>query len=32
MGAMFAAIAWLNAQAVKRLDAEIAALDQVRAD
>lgn len=32
MGAMFAAIAWLNAQAVKRLDAEIAALDQARVD
>lgn len=32
MAAVFAVIAWLNAQAVKRLDAEIAALDQVRAD
>ncbi|MDZ4692427.1 hypothetical protein [Terricaulis sp.] len=30
--AMFAVIAWLNAQAVKRLDAEIAALDQAGAD
>jgi len=30
MAAVFAVIAWLNAQAVKKLDAEIAALDQVR--
>jgi hypothetical protein len=29
-GAVFAAIAWINAQAVKRLDAEIAALDRAR--
>ncbi len=29
MAALFAAIAWLNAQAVKRLDAELAALDRV---
>ncbi len=31
MGAAFAAIAWLNAQAVKMLDREIATLDQMRA-
>ncbi|WP_135210480.1 hypothetical protein [Vitreimonas flagellata] len=30
MGAVFAAIAWLNAQAVKMLDREIATLDQMR--
>lgn len=30
MAAVFAVIAWLNAQAVKRLDAQIAALDQVQ--
>jgi hypothetical protein len=30
MAGMFAVIAWLNARAVKRLDAEIAALDRVR--
>ncbi|HVK80294.1 MAG TPA: hypothetical protein VM915_06755, partial [Verrucomicrobiae bacterium] len=30
-GAVFAAIAWLNKQAVKTLDREIAALDQMRA-
>lgn len=28
VGAMFAAVAWLNARAVKQLDAEIAALDR----
>jgi len=31
MAALFAGIAWLNAQAVKKLDAEIAALDKARA-
>lgn len=30
MGGAFAAVAWLNALAVKRLDAEIAALDRAR--
>lgn len=30
MAAVFAAVAWINAQAVKKLDAQIAALDQVR--
>lgn len=30
VGAVFTAIAWLNAQAVKRLDTEIAALDRAR--
>lgn len=30
MAAVFAAIAWLNAQAVKKLDAQIAALDRAR--
>jgi len=30
MAALFAAIAWLNAVAVKRLDAEIASLDHAR--
>lgn len=30
MAAVFAAIAWINALAVKKLDAEIAALDQAR--
>lgn len=30
MAAVFAAIAWLNARAVRRLDAEIAALDDAR--
>ncbi len=30
MAAVFAAVAWINALAVKKLDAEIAALDQVR--
>lgn len=30
VAAVFAAIAWLNARAVRRLDAEIAALDAVR--
>lgn len=30
-GAVFAGVAWLNKQAVKTLDREIAALDQIRA-
>jgi hypothetical protein len=30
MAGIFAVIAWLNAQAVHRLDAEIAALDMAR--
>ena len=30
MAAVFAVIAWINAQAVKKLDAQIAALDQAR--
>lgn len=30
ISAVFAAIAWLNAQAVRKLDAELAALDKVR--
>jgi hypothetical protein len=30
MAAVFAAIAWINSLAVKKLDAQIAALDQVR--
>jgi hypothetical protein len=30
IGGLFAAIAWLNARAVRRLDAEIAALDAAR--
>jgi hypothetical protein len=31
IGAVFAAIAWINARAARRLDAEIAALDRARA-
>jgi hypothetical protein len=30
MAAVFAVIAWINALAVKKLDAQIAALDQAR--
>jgi hypothetical protein len=30
MAAVFALIAWLNAQAVKKIDAQIAAVDHAR--